>query len=102
MYTIWEPGIGFANWKSEENGIYVQEVYVAPGHRGQRWAAKLTDRCLEDAQNRLGSKILTVYTSIGLGGNTIDMSIRAITEYGFKLLSATPEIIYFYKELKDE
>lgn len=103
VHTVTIPHVGFANYKAEgENGIYVQEVYVVPGARGNKFAATLTDRCIEHAKERSESKINKVYTSVGIGGNTVDASLRAITEYGFKLLSSNSELIYFYKELNNE
>lgn len=102
VFTVYEPEIGFANFKFEnENSIYVQEVYVKPEHRGKRWAAKLTDACLKNAKI-LNKNIDKIYTTVGIGGNTVDSSLRAITEYGFKLLSADSKLIYFYKEISHE
>lgn len=101
VHTVWMPEIGFANWKEESDGIYVQEVYVSPSMRGLKLAAKLTTKCIKDAISH-GIKVDKVYTTVAIGGATIDKSLRAITEYGFKVLKADHELIYFYKELNNE
>lgn len=101
VHTVNIDDIGFANWKEEEDGIYVQEVFVQPNMRGLKYAAKLTDRCIQNAIAQ-GIEVKRVYTTVGIGGNTVDASLRAITEYGFKLLKADHELIYFYKELNNE
>ena len=101
-HTVWIPDVGFANYKFEDDiSIYVQEVYVKPEHRGEKLAAILTDMCLADAE-RYGNIITRLYTTVAIGGNTIDQSLRAITAYGFKLLKADEQMIYFYKEISDE
>jgi GNAT superfamily N-acetyltransferase len=102
VHTVWEPNIGFANWKEEQDGIYVQEVFVNKNVRGIRHAARLTDKCIQHAKETLKKPIYRVYTTVGIGGNTVDASLRAITEYGFKLLKSDHELIYFYKELNHE
>ena len=100
-HTVNIEDIGFANWKQEEDGIYVQEVFVQPNMRGLKFAAKLTDRCIQNAMGN-GITVNKVYTTVGIGGATIDSSLRAITEYGFKLFKADHELLYFYKELNHE
>lgn len=105
--TVWIPNTGFANYKPEvitENSaeIYVQEVYVKPANRGVKFAAKLTNLCIEDASETFGVPITKVYTTVAIGGKTIDKSLRSITDYGFKVFKADHELIYFYKELKYE
>ena len=102
-YTIFEPNKGFANYKVEEHNIsnleiYVKEVYVKPEYRGQKLAASLTDKCIADAEKKYNRKVTKIYTTIGIGGNTVDLSIRSITNYGFKILKADEQLIYFYKE----
>ena len=99
VFTVYEPEIGFANFKFEdENAIYVQEVYVTPEARGQRWAAQLTGKCIKEAKE-INPNINMIYTTVGVQGNTVNSSLRAITEYGFKLLKTDNELIYFYKEI---
>lgn len=105
-YTVFRSNIGFANYKLEEDlgdsvSIYIPEVYVSPDYRGQKWAAALVDQCLFDAKKRLKKPISKIYTTVGVQSNSPDASLRAITEYGFKLLSATPQLIYFYKEISN-
>ena len=103
VHTVTIPEIGFANYKFEEDVIYVQEVYVVPFHRGTKSAAKLTDLCITHAKHNSDIKIKNIYTTIGVKGNdTINSSIRAITDYGFKILKTDNELIYFYKELNNE
>lgn len=101
--TVTIPNTGFANYKLEAESdkniqIYVREVYVTPHNRGKKYAAKLTDLCIEHATNLYNKPVSTVYTSVGTSGNTTHLSLRAITEYGFKLLKSNESIIYFYKE----
>lgn len=101
--TVFIKNVGFANWKWETDGIYVQEVYVDPIARGAKYAAKLTDMCIENAQLQdRYVNVKKVYTTVAIGGKTIDASLRAITDYGFKVLKADHELIYFYKELNNE
>ena len=107
VYTVYEPGIGFANYKLEDEledvvSIYVQEVYVRPEKRGKKYAAELTDYCIAEAELKYKKPVYRIYTTVGVGGNTTDVSLRAITEYGFKLFKADNELIYFYKELNHE
>ncbi len=102
VHTIFNKA-GFANYKFEnEHEIYVQEVYVKPAFRGNKEAATLTDNCIIHAQELKGNAIKNVYTTVAIGGNTIDLSIRAITAYGFKILKADSKLIYFYKEITNE
>lgn len=103
VYTVIETGIGFANFSIEEDGnVYVQEVYVKPSKRGKKWASVLTEYCIIEAELITNKPINRVYTSVGLKGKTIDKSLRAITDFGFKVLKANEEIIYFYKDLDNE
>ena len=97
--TVFIPNTGFANYKFEADGIYVQEVFVNKNVRGLRYAAKLTDLCLTEAEKQ--KEIKTIYTSVAVKGNeTINSSMIAILRYGFKLLKSDSELIYFYKENK--
>jgi GNAT superfamily N-acetyltransferase len=107
VHTVYEPGRGFANFKLEKNldqsiEIYVQEVYVKPHKRGKKTAAELTDYCIAEAELIYDKPVSKIYTTVGIGGNTVDASLRAITAYGFKLLSSNSELIYFYKEITNE
>ena len=107
-FTVYIPKTGFANYKFEEDGIYVQEVFVTPSMRGLKLAAKLTNMCLEDAIQRCDkynkSQILNkIYTTVAVdGAETINSSMKAILNYGFKLLKSNSELIYFYKEISNE
>lgn len=102
--TVFEPGVGFANYSIERSDktsldLYIQEVYVVPHNRGHKWAAQLTDNCITECELITGKTVKTIYTTVGVGGNTTHLSLRAITEYGFKLLKSNEKLIYFYKEI---
>ena len=105
--TVFHKDVGFANYKLEHEHdktieIYVQEVFVRSNMRGLRTAAKLTDMAIAHAEHNYKKPVKTVYTTVGVGGATVNSSLRAITEYGFKLIAATPELIYFKKEIDHE
>lgn len=107
VHTIIEPGIGFANFSIEEErqkdlDIYVQEVYIRPSKRGNKFAAELTDYCIIEAELLTEKTVKTIYTTVAIGGNTTNLSLRAITAYGFKILKSNEKLIYFYKELNNE
>lgn len=108
VHTVFIKDIGFANWKLELdqdhdiNGVYVQEVFVQPNMRGLRYAAKLTDMCIIDCEEKSKMKLNKIFTTVAIGGKTVDLSLRAITGYGFKLLKSDEQLIYFYKELTNE
>lgn len=103
VHTVFIDDIGFANYKFEENNsIYVQEVFVQSNIRGLKYAAKLTDMCIKDAEDNCDHKIKTIYTTVAPTGKAADKSLRAITDYGFKVLKTDNELIYFYKEINNE
>ena len=103
VHTVFIHNTGFANYKFENDGIYVQEVFVHNNVRGLKYAAKLTDMCIKHAEEKSKEKINKLYTTVATGGNeTINSSMKAILNYGFKLLKSDSELIYFYKEISNE
>jgi len=107
VQTIYRSEIGFANFSLEtkrENSvdIYIQEVYVVPEKRGNKYATSLTNDCIKNARKLYKKPVKTIYTSVGVDGETVNQSLRAITAFGFKLLKSEEKIIYFYKELTNE
>lgn len=104
VYTI-EEEYGFSNYKVEINEqdkfeIYIEEIYVVPELRGINKAEKLSDLVVKDAEKRFNNKVTRIYGSVALKANNTNKSLRAMTDFGFKLYSANSEIIYFYKEIK--
>lgn len=106
VYTI-ETDYGFCNYKVESINeasveIYLQEVYVLPECRGNRKASVFADLSIKDAENRFKVPVSTIYTTVAVAGNNVEKSLRAITDYGFKLCAANTELIYFKKGILHE
>ena len=104
VFTVMEPEVGFANYKLEKEHedsveIYIQEIFVMKNVRGLKQAAKIADKTIKEAEKKFNKRVSMLYGSVGVGSKTSNMSIRAMTAYGFNLLSANEQLIYFYKEL---
>lgn len=97
-----ETSYGFGNYSFEivdkKRIVYVQEVYVSPNMRGLKLAAELTTLCVDDATKKKLNPT-HVMTTVAVRGKNVEPSMKAILNYGFKLSSATPELIYFIKEI---
>ena len=97
-----EEDHGFANYSIEyaDNKVivYVQEVYICHSSRGLKRSAEFVNKCIKQALED-NHKVTHVMTTVAVQGNNIEPSMKAILNYGFKLDSATPTLLYFSKEL---
>lgn len=89
-----DDGFAIFNIKGEE--CYIRDIYVWPELRQKGIASRLADE-ISSIAKLAGCKILTGSVCPTLKGSTT--SIDVLRGYGFKLHSATNNLIFFSKDL---
>lgn len=89
---------GFVIYWLSEQEAYVEIVYIKPSARRTNAATKLT-KSVENIARSSGLQYLT--TTVNLNKGNPEVSTMAILRYGFKILKADEDAIYFGKELKN-
>jgi GNAT superfamily N-acetyltransferase len=87
---------GFAEYKLFKDECYLRDIYVVPDKRKSDVATQLADRVSHIAKAH-GCKFLTGSVSPQANGAT--ESLKVLLAYGFKLRSASPELIIFSKDI---
>lgn len=93
---IVEDADGFASFAIFNEDCYLENIYVVPEKRRSGHASILADRVSEIAKNK-GCKRLIGSVRPSANGST--ESMKALLAYGFKLLSASQDAIFFEKGL---
>lgn len=91
-----EDANGFASFAIANEECYIENIYVVPGKRLSGLASKYADQIVEIAKDK-GCKYLTGSVKPSANGST--ESMKALLGYGFKLLSASHDAIFFIKEI---
>lgn len=93
---IVETDWGFATFKPMQDWMYIEDIYIKPSERRSGKASFLADRVTEIAKNRGFSKLLGTVKPSATGSTE---SMKALLGYGFKLISAESDAIYFEKTI---
>lgn len=93
---IIETDQGFATYFYLNDGVYIENIYVAPDYRHLKGASKLADQIAELAKAKGYSKM---YGSVAPSTNNSTDSLKVLLGYGFQLQSAEHNFISFVKEI---
>lgn len=87
---------GFAIYVVWEDGVYIEDIYVLPEFRKSGVASALADEIVLKAKELKKKRI---YGSVCPQANGATDSLKILLAYGFKLLSSSPDLIMFIKEI---
>lgn len=94
---VFETAEGFATYRYlDNNGVYIVDIYVAPGQRKTGIAAYLADEIVKMAKVR-GCKELFGSVVPSAKGSTA--SLKVLLGYGMALHSSADNFIVFRKEI---
>ena len=94
---ILEEEYGFVTYVfSSKEECYLEDMYIVPKYRRQKYASKLADKLFVIAKEH-GMK--SVYTTVVPSTNGSNESLAGCLQYGFKLLKTEPNLIYLIKEV---
>jgi predicted GNAT superfamily acetyltransferase len=94
---IIEDDFGFATFVYLQDCIYIEDVYVVPEKRGENHSSIYADIISDIAKKEGYSKLLGSVVPSTPGSTA---STYVLLNYGFKLLKAEENMIYFMKEIK--
>ena len=98
--SIVSNNTGFASYhiRNFENGkeCYIEDIYVVKEHRNSRAAHALADEVVIIAKQQ-NCTILT--GSVIPSANNVEISLKMMLSYDFKLLNSNENVIWFYKEI---
>lgn len=86
---------GFVTIKLLSVGLYMQDIYVAPEFRGTGVGKQLVDEAESIARGSGCQKLIGSCSADASGTE----SLKAMLKLGFRVLSASDELIYLFKEL---
>ncbi len=89
---------GFASAVRLNDHIYIEEIYVLPEYRKSKIASKLADEVAKIGVDLGYAKMLGSVCPTAVGATE---SLKVLLGYGFKLLSAEENLIYFEKEISN-
>lgn len=95
--SVIETEEGFVTYRyTDENTVYIENLYVIPELRQNKVASQLAQRVAEEAIVKGCKKMLG---SVIPSANNSTVSMKVLLAYGFELDSATADFILFSKEL---
>ena len=99
-YIAYIEGIGFGVWSvQDEDGVFVQDVYVSPDQRGKAHCFDIVKECVKEARNK-DINVKNIFTSVDTNINTVSLSLKVITKLGFDYYGSEGDTLYFIKEIK--
>lgn len=87
---------GFATYSTFSDGLYIENIYVAPDYRETGVASGMADQ-IADLSKKEGHKY--IYGSVVPKHNGSTDSMKVLLAYGFFLLSSSDELILLRKEI---
>lgn len=90
------PGIGFATYAIQNGECYIIDTYVEKSLREGGYAKKLADQIVLIAKEN-GCAILK--GSVCLTAANIELSVKGMLAYGFKIVSANDNFLIFKKAI---
>ena len=96
VLNILETDKGFATYKIVGTECYIEDIYVIPEYRRGKAGSDLANEIVEAAKAK-GCRYLTGSVVPSAKGST--ESCKALLAYGFRLLRANENVIYFVKEI---
>lgn len=94
--SILEDEFGFATYYFQGDCCYIEDIYVVKEKRKENLASKYADKIAEEAKSK-GMKYLVGSVKPSANGSTT--SLKVLLGYGFELVSAQEDFIWFKKEL---
>ena len=93
---ILENEFGFATYYFQNDCCYIEDIYVVREKRKSGLASEMADKIAEEAKSK-GMKYLIGSVKPSTSGSTA--SLKVLLAYGFQLVSAQEDFIWFKKEL---
>lgn len=93
-----EGEFAFATYKIEGETVYLRDMFIAPEKRQKISAYKICDM-VEALGKKAGCK--KILTSVCPQDPNATQNMRVVLHHGFKLNSASPQLILFEKELSN-
>lgn len=92
----YETEHGFATYVINGEECYIEDIYVRPEYRRFKYGTEIGNEVMRIAKEK-GCKYLTgtVYTHLG----DPTASVKSLFSFGFKVMSADKNVIYFLKEI---
>lgn len=96
--NVYEDDQGFVSYGIDKDECYIENVYIKPEFRGHDIAAQMV-RVIEKIALEKGCKYLS--TTVNVGANNKERSIKVILDYGFKFLTCNEYKLVFGKEISN-
>ena len=94
--SILEDEFGFATYYFQNDCCYIEDIYVVKEKRKENIASKYADKIAEEAKAK-GMKYLVGSVKPSTNGSTV--SLKVLLGYGFQLVAAQEDFIWFKKEI---
>lgn len=94
--SIIEDEFGFATYYFQNDCCYIEDIYVVREKRKENIASKYADKIAEEAKSK-GMKYLVGSVKPSANGSTV--SLKVLLGYGFQLVAAQEDFIWFKKEI---
>jgi ribosomal protein S18 acetylase RimI-like enzyme len=95
--AIIETDEGFVTYRFlNDKQCYIVDIFVKPEHRRSRVASRLADEVTQAARENGCSELVSTVVPSANGSTN---SLKAVLSYGFKLDSATNNVICLTKEI---
>lgn len=98
-YKMYEDEKGFVTYGIMDDGIYIEDIYVLPEFRKQNIASNYADIIAKKAKQE-GYKYL--YGSVVPSLKNSHYRNLVLLNYGFNIIAADKDIIWYKKELTNE
>lgn len=95
--SVIEHEHGFATYYPHNGFMYIEDIYVIPTHRKTDVASQLADQIATQAKEAGYNKLLG---SVSTLANNPTVSVKVLLSYGFKVLGAETNMIWFSKEIE--
>lgn len=100
-FRIWRSGdYAFLTWKpTDDNGAYIQDIYVIPEYRRQSEASCMTDSFVKWLRVNMPS-CERLYGSVDFTAKNPELGLIAMLLYGFKIKNVMGNGLWLCKELE--
>lgn len=93
---IIEDSRGFCTYFYINDGVYLQDIYVAPSHRHEKVASQYADKIAIEAKEKGFKKM---YGSVVPTVNNSTDGLKVLISYGFRLHSAENNAVIMVKDI---
>lgn len=89
---------GFAIYRYMEDAVYIEEIYVKPEYRNTSIASQLSEEIQSEALELGYTQLLG---SVSPSAQRATQSIQVLIAHGMQVTSAEDDLIWFFKDLKE-